>query len=78
MSGVERVEFEAGLRAGRRAGARGRRWLGMYELWPLPVGVGFPPGVEVWLGAHGFVRREDPIRGPFWERPADEEVMEVA
>lgn len=73
----EMVEFEAGLRACRRWGAGSRIRLGMYELWPLPAGTGFPATVEVWLGAHGFVRRDDPVTGPFWERPIDEP-MEVA
>ena len=49
----------------------------MYELYALPAGVGFPASVESWLMAHGFVRRDDPINGPFWERPASVE-LEVA
>ena len=77
MSDEERRGFEGRVRASRWAGARGRQWLGMYELYVLPAGMEFPASVESWLMAHGFVRRDDPINGPFWERPASVE-LEVA
>lgn len=76
LKGDEQMEFEAGLRACRRWGAGSRIRLGMYELWPLPAGMEFPAAVEVWLGDHGFVRKDDPVMGPFWERPVIDE-MEV-
>lgn len=72
----EKVEFESVLRSNRCAGARARLWAGMLELYALPKCRQFPVDVQVWLLGRGFVRRDDPVNGPFWERPADVE-MEV-
>lgn len=75
LRGDEKAEFVNVLRTHRCAGARARRWAGMLELYALPERRQFPVDVQIWLLGRGFVRRDDPVMGPFWERPIVE--MEV-
>lgn len=72
----EKSAFEQVLRSNGCCGARARLWVGMLELYALPARRQFPVDVQVWLLRRGFVRREDPVEGTFWERPAAVE-MEV-
>lgn len=67
----EKAEFEGVLRRCRCYGARARLWAGMLELYALPARRQFPDDVEVWLAGRGFARKEDPVMGPFWERPLE-------
>lgn len=73
----EKCEFERVLRRARCYGARMRLWAGMMEVYAMPGGRQFPVDVQVWLAGRGFVRRDDPVAGPFWERPLVE-ILEVA
>lgn len=75
MTVDERNEFVRRLRAHGWGGAFGRMRLGMYEVFALPDGQHFPIDVQMWLMGRGFVRRDDPIDGPFWERPGEMEVI---
>ena len=77
LDGEEKADFERVLRRNRCHGARLRLWAGMLELYALPDGRQFPAGVEGWLLGRGFVRRDDPVMGPFWERPVVESVEEA-
>lgn len=78
LESEEKREFESVLRNNQCHGARLRQWAGMLELYALPPRRQFPVDVQVWLLGRGFVRRDDPVMGPFWERPVMEEILEVA
>ncbi len=69
LAGEELRGFVDVLRLSRCGGARARRWAGMLELYALPERRPFPVDVQVWLLGRGFIRRDDPVLGPFWERP---------
>ena len=72
----EAVDFEGTLRRAGWRGVRGRLFYGMYELFPVAC-ERLPVEVERWLLFHGFQLREDPVEGPYWQRPlADDEGRE--
>lgn len=78
LSDEERIEFEVAIKEAGLFGAKGRTMHGMYELFTVPAHRQFPVDVQVWLVAHGFARREDPVNGPYWSRPAMPEEKRAA